>query len=292
MKTYFIRHTKQLDISKDTLDNLIKNNLIAIHFPFEKSLDEEYDSKSINPDDYDLRNHKEAIKTLNKLSNEGGYVCAEYWTVGGAKLGKVDPGTKIRIFEGEWGTKENRKAILKTLPLKNVRQIHLSEYLIISSGRPRQGTIKIWRNSGDRIKYLVENIPLKPTLFNLSPTQQEVFCSEYLRYNLDTTGMLPSIESYLLPIGRTLIAVDIAGLSPKGQKIYAQVTYFSFEDSKEKFNNLKRYLSKDTQLILFCQCEKPQLIDNIIVYPLQLAFDIYSKSDVGKKWLKSIFNCL
>jgi hypothetical protein len=289
MKTYFIRHTKQLDISKETLDKLIKNNLIAIHFPFEKSLDEKSDSTSINPNDYDLRNHKEGIKTLNKLSNEGGYVCAEYWTVEGAVLGRIDPGTKIQLFEGEWGTKKDRKAILKALPLTKVRRIQPSEYLIISSGRPRQGTIKIWRNSSDRIKYLVENIPLKPELSNLSPTQQEVLCSEYLRYGLDTTGMLPTIESYLLPIGRTLIDVDIAGLSTKGQKIYAQVTYNSFKNSEEKFAKLKKYLSKNTQLILFCQCEKPQLIDNIIVYPLQLTFDAYSKSDIGKKWIKNIF---
>ena len=291
MKTYFIRHTKQLDINKETLNKILKDNLIAIHFPFEKSLDEKYDSESINPDDYHLRNHKEGIKTFNTLSVEGGCVCAEYWTIEGAVLGKVDPGTKIQLFDGRWGTK-NRKAILKTLPLRKIRRIHPSEYLIISSGRPRQGTIKVWRSSGDRIKSLVENIPLKPVLSNLSPTQQEVLCSEYLRCNADPAGMLPTIESYLLPIGRTLINVDIAGLSVEGKKIYAQVTYYSLNDSKEKFDNLKQYVSKNTQAIFFCQCQTPQIIDNIIVYPLQLAFDSYSKSEFGKKWLKSIFNCL
>lgn len=290
MKTYFIRHTKKLDISQNTLDKLIKNNLIAIHFPFKQlSEDDKDDSKSINPADYAPRNAREGLTTLNRLADEGGYVCAEYWTVEGAMLGKVEPGTKIQLFEGEWENKKGREAILKTLPLTKVRMVHPSEYLIISSGRPRQGAIKVWRSSGDKIRCLVENIPLKPELSNLSPTQQEVFCSEYLRYGLDTTGMLPTIESYLLPIGRTLIDIDIVGLSTKGQKIYAQVTYNSFKNSKDKFAKLKKYISKDTQLILFCQCEKPQLIDSIIVYPLQLAFDSYSKSDIGKKWLKNNF---
>ena len=288
MKTYFIRHTKQLDIDTATFDKIKKYNLIAIHFPFEKSRDEKHDSKSVDPNDYHIRNHKEAIKTLNQLSYEGGYVCAEYWATEGAVLGKIDPGTKIQLLEGMWGSKKGRKAILKTLALKRIRHIHPTKYLVISSGRPRQGTIKIWRNANDKIKYLVEDIPLKPVLSNLSPTQQEVLCSEYLRHNLDPTGMLPTVESYLLPVGRTLINVDIAGLSINNRRIYVQVTYANVKNSKEKFNNLKQYLSKNCQAILFCQCEKPQIIDNITVYPLQLAFEIYSKSDIGKRWLKSI----
>ena len=292
MKTYFIRHTEQLDIDEATFDKIVKNNLIAIHFPFEKSRDEKIDSKSIDPDDYLLKNHKEAIKTLTQLSEKGGYVCAEYRTVDGAIVGKIDPETGIQLLEGKWGNRnqqQGRKAILKTLSLKKVKRIPPSEYLIILSGRPRQGTIKVWRNVGERIESLVEDIPLKRILSNLSTTQQEVLCSEYLRSNLDDTNMLPEIQSFLLPVGRTLIDVDILGIDNQGKNIYVQVTYSELAKSKQKLRKLKKYLTGNSKAVLFCRCEAPKIIENIIVYPLQKVFDKYIESSIGQKWLKGIF---
>ena len=119
-------------------------------------------------------------------------------------IGFIPRNTQIKLLEGTWGDKNNlqgRKAILKTLPLKKVQRIHPLEYLVISSGRPRQGTISTWRSVGEKIESLVENKPLEPKLQNLSPTQQEVLCSEFLRSGLDKK-LLPKIESFLLPVGR------------------------------------------------------------------------------------------
>lgn len=292
MKTYFIRHTEQLDIDEATFDKIVKDDLIAIHFPFDKSGDEKIDSESIDPDDYIKKNHKEAMKTLTQLSEKGGYVCAEYRTVDGAIVGKINPETKIKLLEGKWGNRnqqQGRKAILKTLHLEKVKAIPPSEYLIISSGRPRQGTIKVWHNVGERIEHLVEGIPLEPILHNLSTTQQEVLCSEYLRSNLDDTNMLPEIQSFLLPVGRTLIDVDILGIDNQGENIYSQVTHNKLAESKQKLEKLKKYRTGNSKAVLFCHCEAPKIIENIIVYPLQKVFDKYIESSIGQKWLKGIF---
>ena len=309
MKTYFIRHTERMDIDEATFDKIVKDDLIAIHFPFDKSGDEKIDSESIDPDDYFKKNHEEAMKTLTQfpkkggyeamktltqLSEKGGYVCAEYRTVDGAIVGKINPETKIKLLEGKWGNRnqqQGRKATLKTLHLEKVKAIPPSEYLIISLGRPRQGTIRVWHNDnvGERIEHLVEGIPLEPILHKLSPTQQEVLCSEYLRSNLDDTNMLPKIQSFLLPVGRTLIDVDILGIDNQGKNIYSQVTHNKLAESKQKLEKLKKYLTGNSKAVLFCRCEAPKIIENIIVYPLQKVFDKYIESSIGQKWLKGIF---
>ena len=213
MKTYFIRHTEKLDIDDRTFNNLLEKNLVAIHFPsLKESCIEESDTKSLNPEDYEYKAGKEAINSFLTLAKEGGYVCAEYRSLQGALIGKVSQNTQIQLLEGTWGDRNNlqgRKAILKILPLQNVKRISPSEYLLVSSGRPRQGTIKNWRNIGKRIEALVENNRLEPILPNLSPTQQEVLCSEFLRSEVKGSNLLPKMESLLLPVGRTLLDISI-----------------------------------------------------------------------------------
>jgi len=182
MKTYFIRHTEKLDIDEKTFDRLLYNNLIGIHFPYLASKNEKFDTTSLNPNDYKKTSWKKAINSFVGLAKEGGYVCAEYRTLQGALIGFIPPNTKIKLMKGVWGDKkkQSRKAILKTLPLKKAHRIDPKEYLVISSGRPRQGTISIWPSVGKRIESLAENKPLEPILQNLSPTQQEVLCSEFV----------------------------------------------------------------------------------------------------------------
>lgn len=292
METYFIRHTEQLDINEETFNELIKKNLIAIHFPYKKSQNEKNDSESIDPDDYHLSNNKESIRTFCQLAKEGGYVCAEYRRIAGATVGKVTPNTEIGFLKGEWGERsgqQGRTAILKILPLKQIQHIAADRYLTISSGRPRQGTIKIWRNIGKRIENLVENKPIEPILQNLSPSQQEVLCSEFLRNNLDQSKLLPKTESLLLPVGRTLIDIDIVGVDDNGDLVYAQVTYSKRRNAKNKLENLKKYSSKRNSVVLFCDCSIPEIIDDIIIYPLRVVFEKYSQSEAGGKWIKNIF---
>jgi len=291
MKTYFIRHTEKLDIDQETFDSLLENNEIAVHFPFLENWGEQFDTTSLNLNDYKQMSSKKAIKALIALSKEGGYVCAEYRTLKGAVIGLVPPKTQVILKEGKWGDKNNfqgRNAILKTLQLTNVKRIEPSKYLDISSGRPRQGTIAIWRSVGNRIESLVENKPLEQILQNLSSTQQEVMCSEYLRSGLDK-NILPKIETLLLPVGRTLRDVDIVGLDDNNETIYSQVTYAKFNRGI-KFKNLQKYALNERKAIYFCNCSKPEILDCIIVYPLSLVFYTFNKSEIGKRWINNIFN--
>jgi len=292
MKTFFIRHTKELNIDIKTFNKLMNENYIFIHFPYEHSKDEPHDSKSTNPDDYSFKNARDALKTLNALSKQGGYVCAEYYIKNGAIVGKIEAGTKINLLKGKWGDRNpGRTAVLKRLKLQKVKHVSHDKYLMLSAGRPQRGTIKIWKNGGKWIEYVVNDKPIKVILENLSSTQQEVLCSEYLRNNPDTK-ILPKMESFLMPVGRTLKDIDIVGLSGKNEKIYVQVTYLDFNDpeTQKKFDKLKKYLNGNAKAILFCNCERYDKVDGVIVYPLEMVFKNYSKSPQGKKWIREIFS--
>ncbi len=291
MKTYFIRHTEKLNISEDTLNSLIENNLIAIHYPFMLHSNEPVDSTSTNPDDYKHRNAKSALRTLNKLSIEGGYVCSEYRNRQGAILGIVNPNTPIEIFKGRSRTHGNREAILKALRIVKSKHIDAGEYLKISYARPIQGTICYWRKAGKRIEHLVNQTCIEPILNHLSPTHQEVLCSEYLRSGMDS--FLPKIQSFLLPVGRTLKDIDILGINDLGQKIYCQVTYKCFEQATLKLEKLKNYLSNNSYAVLFCTTSQNIVTpDGVIVYSIKTAFDNFVKTAQGQLWSKNIFDYL
>ncbi len=105
MKTYFIRH--KLNIDDEAFQNLLENHLIAIHYPHLKSDNEEYDTESLNPEDYKNKTAKSAIKSLKKLADDGGYVCAEYPSLKGALIGEVHPNTPIKILEVTYGNRNN-----------------------------------------------------------------------------------------------------------------------------------------------------------------------------------------
>jgi hypothetical protein len=288
MDTYFVRHTDKLGIDEESFDKLLKKKLIFIHFPFKNSTNEEEDCISLNPDDYMNKTAKRAIGCLKKLAEDGGYVCAEYRTLKGAIVGKVEPGTSIELNkEGRWRSQPNRIAVLKTLSLTKIKEIEPGKYSKFSFGRPIHGTICQWRNVKERIECLVDDKPLEPILKNLSPAQLEVLCSEYLRSGKH--GNLPQIGSFLLPVGRTLKDIDIAGITETGEIVYSQVTYKNIDQSKEKLDKLKKYQSNDSHLIFFCDVTEPQQDGCVSVYPIDMVFEEYCKTPLGKKWLNNVF---
>jgi hypothetical protein len=75
MQTYFARHTAAMDIDTATREMLWNDDLIGVHFPHgvTDQLPPE-DNRSIDPNDY--RRGKRAIKLLNEMTQDGGYVCA------------------------------------------------------------------------------------------------------------------------------------------------------------------------------------------------------------------------
>ena len=132
MKTFFSRHGSNLDIDEKTYRALWDNNLAGIHFPTDKSgWSEEFDSEEIDPNQYE-GSAKKALNAMHKLANNGGYICAVYEPFDQIKVAKVSPNSKISIFEGRWGNKNNcegRIAKLKVEPTPKSRYVVLYPYI-------------------------------------------------------------------------------------------------------------------------------------------------------------------
>jgi hypothetical protein len=287
MLTYFARHTAAMDIDSATREKLWNNDLIGVHFPYgvTDQLPPE-DNRSIDPNDY--RRGKRAIKLLNEMTQDGGYVCAEFAGHQGAKIGMVEKGSKIELLEGAWGTKwglSGRKAILKTMRLVKVKALNAARAAVLLVARPQQGTLNRWPNAGDAVLNLIEGIVAEPTLSSLHPSQQEVLCSEYLRSDHAVLKNSPKLQSLVALPGKTMKDVDIIGITPAGNRIFAQVTHKNIEGAEAKIEALKKFSLPGQYAILFCRCEKPENVDGIIVFPIHEVFSALKQNNWGKLWL-------
>lgn len=296
MKTYYIRHTKELDIDNNTRVRLWKNRKIAIHFPQDKHGEiSKKDNDSLDPNNYSGEG-KGAIRTLHELANDGGYVCAQYFLPDKDEclVGYVKPNSEIKFIQGTWGDLKGysgRPAILKALSLQKVKIIKPSEQTKLLIDRPKRGTIKRWHKAGEKVENLVKGIKKSnPGLEDLSPKQQEILCSEFMRLPEITFPGLPILSHLLLPIGRNMKDVDIYGISTDGKKIFTQVTYSNFEEAKvkEKCKKLSKYSDEGkNHLVFFCDTKKPKKDeDGILIFPIQQVFDRFISTKAGKEWLQ------
>ena len=157
MNTYFVRHTEILDIDDATREGLIRDRVIAIHYPkFRNRMDAE-DNASLNLDDYTGdTGARRSLKALLILSKKGGYVVAAYNGLPTALVGIIRP-QPIAIRFGVWGNRNEKrcgqKAILKTLALEHVSELDAMTDARLRP-RPAQGTISRWHTVGDAVKLL------------------------------------------------------------------------------------------------------------------------------------------
>lgn len=302
MKTYYIRHTKKLDIDNITRVHLWKNRKIAIHFPEYKDgkIDKnKKDNDSLDPNDYSGAG-KGAMRTLRELANDGGYVCTQYFIPDKddyeCLVGYINPNSKIEFIKGTWGDLKGcrgKTAILKALSLQKVKSIEPSKQISLLIGRPQQGTIGRWKKAGEKVKNLVEGIKKSnPSLDDLLPPQQETLCSEFMRLpetEINFPGLL-RLSHLLLPIGRNMEDVDIYGISADGKKIFAQVTYSNLEEPKvkDKCKKLSKYSDKGkNHLVFFCDTKEPKKDEEgIRIFPIQRVFDHFISTKAGKEWLQ------
>jgi hypothetical protein len=66
---------------------------------------------------------------------------------------------------------------------------------------------------------------MEPQLSDLSPSQQEILCSEFLRMPEVESRGLPRLVHLLLPPGKTMRDIDIVGTAADGKRLLAQVTF-------------------------------------------------------------------
>ena len=290
LKSYFIRHTNKILVSADAIKKIFAENKVAIHFPGSGK----EDSKSINLKDYDKPGDRRAIKCFKELSENGGYIWAEYYTCPKeVKIGKVKPNTKVGYIETKWSKdfenpkrKKGDRAILKMLQMENVITLKKGEVMELVAARPRMCTITKWKNIKGRLKYYVEGIPIHENWDSLTTEQQEAVCAEYLR-NPDIENC-PKLDFLLLPIGRTLQDIDIYGCASDGKKIFAQVTYENIDSNgcRQKLEKLKKFSGKENHLILFCNCENKDEKDDVLIIPVKKVFEWLKKNE---KFFDSVF---
>jgi hypothetical protein len=290
MNTYYIRHTKGLDINDATRQGLWDERRIAIHFPNNKTGKlGKRDNASLDLADYPKDGQK-PMRALAELAKNGGYVCAEYFQHSECILGYIRPDSKIELIRGTWGSKygyDGREAILKSLQLERVKLVNPSDLAVIFSARPRQGTIMRWRRAGNTVENAVEGRRAKFSLSLLSHDQQEIMCSEFLRSSSAVGLGLPKLAHLLLPVGRTMKDIDIWGITESGKMLFVQVTYLRLEDCDAKLQALLKYRGPDqNKLLLFCDSPEVSDKDGVKIVPLQRCYDAFVATPTGKVWIE------
>lgn len=288
METYFVRHNAGIDIDEQTRRRLWDERRIAVHFPWDLRNDKTKDSSSLNPDAY-TGSARRALTALVALSTNGGYVCAEHHGRTDSMLGFVPPGSPIDLLKGKWGNRhgrEGRTAILKSLRLKKVKTITPIDYAVLAVGRPRQGTIMRWHRAKTTVENLVEGRRLKPQLSDLSPRQQEILCSEFLRLPESQVRGLPRLAHLLLPTGYTMRDIDIIGVTASGKAVLVQVTFAEQDIVRWKLDRLRQYRDgRRAHLILFCDCKRAMDEDGVMIFPIHEAYRTFTATPSGKRWL-------
>ncbi|VVB57044.1 Uncharacterised protein [uncultured archaeon] len=208
----FVRHNvteekqENKSIISDRIGGLFEKKQIALFWG---------ETRSFDPKDYDNRYAKSQFGLLKKCFEHGAIVVARYENKkDGAIIGEIKSDGVNKEFE------PCGSVTLKIVHLENARNEKFIDHqrLIFSPGRQ---TICRYRDQ-DR-DYIVklfkrETLPMKVN--SLHPSQIEVLCYEYMAHkNL--------VDGLLLPIGRSMEAVDIIGIraEPKSTiKVVAQVT--------------------------------------------------------------------
>ena len=288
MKTYFIRHSSALAISKETMNELWEERRIAIHYPVDNSGDfERFDSESLEPSDYSGA-AKSNLQRFKDLARNGGYVFAAYRSKPGGIIGFVDPGSEVKKFRGEWRQKGDaaaREAVLKSIELKNPRKLNAGQAISLTAVQPRQGTFCQWHKVGSRVVDLVEG-NTSMSLGSLTPDLQEVMCMEYMRTHKAAENSLPQLQYTLMPVGRTMKDIDILGIDKHKQKVSVQVTYGRLDKGGKKFKKLDQYLKSGHKTVYFCDHNKTETINGHLVYPLENVFtEFCNQTQTGRDWL-------
>lgn len=281
--TVFIRH--KMCSTEKFRRKLLKDGKIALHY-------------SDNPNYLDpsyKKSGKHAIRRLQSYCQTGAYVAAEFEE--GWLVGKISSGSEIEPLKADCGGEAHAKEhssggtvlhLYKTVQLKDFKV--LKNPLALISARPQQGSVCRWRVVGDRVRRMIEDGVLPCELGALSTAEQEVLCYEWLK----TQGKL---QRLLLPIGRTLMDLDIVGINSEGGKVLAQVTFNPGpSECAEKMRRLSSYDAQEKYFFLAMKGnpqsqKKASELGIIYVSMLDVFTQIYEDEQQGgkqmiEKWIR------
>lgn len=278
-----------MDIEEQFLSRLWDERRIAIHFPHNSlGMLEDTDLTSLNPDDY-RANGRKAMRILLEMAENGGYICAQYRGRKNVLLGKVEPRSAIEICRGLWGDRNNltgRNAAVKSLLLTSTIELDESQCISLLVGRPQQGTLMRWPSIKQRVSDLVEGRS-RPFLFSdLSPSELETICAEFLRMPQSAENGLPALACLKLPTGKTLKDIDIFGLTSTGKPLVAQVTYHH-ESVNKKIDPLRKFADSGYETVLFCQTDAFKFSEGIHRAPIDRVVELFRDTAVGRHWFAS-----
>ena len=179
---------------------LFERGQVAVHYQ---------DIASADPNDYNEYSQK-YIKKFVKLAKHGGYICANFPPIKRMLIGRVRPNSKI-LFD-------HKPPIFKRLTLSEWKPVAPDMRVRFLVGAPMRATLSQVKVIRQRLITMVEGRKVKRAWELLLPCEQETICQEYMRKKFKMAYLL-------LPFGRTLEDVDIAGISANGDRIFAQVKY-------------------------------------------------------------------
>lgn len=257
-KVIFIRHNFS-DSAKNINEYLWNNDLIAIH----------YDNiASINSEDYEKPIARDSIKRMVDYCKTGVIIAATYrnFQPGKIKIGEIERNSEIE-FLNSWDAIQAGNFIYKTVAIKNPQVILYSDFPLLAAIQPQQVTLTGWPSATNYLNAIINNQPLERNVNFLTPGQLEVGCYEYLK-------MLNLVQVLLLPIGRTLMDIDIIGLDESGNKVFAQVTHSKNKKQiKKKIENLIDYQSNGNKLYFFGPNESKTELDGVEFITIDSVFE-------------------
>jgi hypothetical protein len=246
----------QMHITHETQAFFIKNGLIAIHY--REDLLRKDDVCSVDPEDYKPR-AKRILQRMERYCEKGALGVGYFNEHPPSRMiiGDIPEGTAIQPkLRTLWTDEEYPEGTTcyKTIQLENYFEVDLTENRQLESCMPRGNVFVRWKvNQIDRqIKYLYKlnhgYITKRERKVNdLSFSQLEVLCSEYLRYTKEDYR----IDHFVTPIGRSQKSTDIDGIGKKGV-VLAQVSFSTnIEDILDKMSALSNYSSENTTLLYF-----------------------------------------
>jgi hypothetical protein len=271
MQSWFARHSMGA-FDDEEHRKLFEADRVAIHYPGKDGAE----VKSLDPTAYDRRSAS-VVRRFAELAQEGGYIWAQYPTLGQVKIGTVEAGSRVEFLDSTWNHprwgegSQGRPAIIKSLRMTAVREVPPGALMSLRAARPRRGTLSRWRKVGKRLEQVIEGKDLPLQWKSLSPDQLEMAVSEFLRGG--GLSDVPPLAFLLMPPGRTMKDVDIYGVAEDGRKMFVQVTHRKRRDPDPKLRALAPLASPDSHVILFCNTDDLTKNQGIWIAPNQLLYD-------------------
>ena len=214
----FIRH--KLDASNAIMEDFWNKGIIGIHYENKCSFDADDYTKLKESTRKTLKSH---FKLMAEMQEKGALVVAEYHNPfntdkkkdNALLIGIIEQGTEKTCKE--YIDDNGEEVIYKIMKMKNKKVIYYEDYPILLSCKPPYTTMCKWHMMKKKIPSIYYGKPLPEEVNSLTFSELEVICYEFLK--------IEKLDCLLLPIGRTLDKVDIAGLNRQGNRLFAQVTF-------------------------------------------------------------------